>query len=183
MYYSDNIEILGLIDEDFVNYKKPSMVIEFPKCSFKCDKEFGTRICQNGSLASAPRIITSIDTLIDRYMNNPITEAIICQGLEPFDSFDELCALIDYFRKVTKDDIIIYTGYTKEELEASEIYRMAGIKEDKVVTEKISFLTFLKKYDNIIIKYGRYKPFNDPHYDEVLGVDLASDNQYAERIS
>ena len=183
MYYSDYIEILGLIDEDFINYKKPAMVIEFPKCSFKCDKEFGTRICQNGSLASAPRITVSINDLICRYMNNPITEAIVCQGLEPFDSFNELCALIDYFRQATKDDIVIYTGYTKEELEASEIYRMTGINKNKITTEKIPFLTFLKNYDNIIIKYGRYKPFNDPHYDEVLGVNLASDNQYAERIS
>lgn len=183
MYYSNSIEILGLIDEDFINYKKPAMVIEFPKCSFKCDKEFGTRICQNGSLASAPRITISITDLIDRYMNNPITEAIVCQGLEPFDSVDDLFALIDYFRQATKDDIIIYTGYTKEELETSKIYRMTGINENNIKTEKISFLTFLKKYDNIIIKYGRYKPFNDPHYDEVLGVNLASDNQYAERIS
>ena len=30
--------IKGLIDEDFINYKKPSMVIEFPYCNFKCDK-------------------------------------------------------------------------------------------------------------------------------------------------
>jgi len=178
MYYSDYIEILGLIDEDFINYKKPAMVIEFPKCSFKCDKEFGTRICQNGSLASAPCITVSIQDLISRYMNNPITEAIVCQGLEPFDSADNLFALIDYFRQATKDDIVIYTGYTKEELEASEIYRIT-----EIMTEKIPFLTFLKNYDNIIIKYGRYKPFNDPHYDEVLGVNLASDNQYAERIS
>ncbi len=183
MYYSDYIEILGLIDEDFINYKKPAMVIEFPKCSFKCDKEFGTRICQNGSLASAPRIMVSKQELIDRYMNNPITEAIVCQGLEPFDSVEDLFALIDYFREATKDDIVIYTGYTKEELEESQIYRMTGIKEDEITTEKISLLTFLKKYDNIIIKYGRYKPFDSPHYDEVLGVNLASDNQYAERIS
>jgi hypothetical protein len=37
-------------------------------------------------------------------------------------------------------------------------------------------------YKNIIIKYGRYIPNQTPHYDEVLGVYLASDNQYAVRI-
>ena len=37
----------GLIDEDFVNYKKPAMVLEFPYCSFKCDKECGRQVCQN----------------------------------------------------------------------------------------------------------------------------------------
>ena len=37
-------------------------------------------------------------------------------------------------------------------------------------------------FTNIIIKFGRYIPNQKPHYDEVLGVNLASDNQYAERI-
>ena len=27
--------VKGIIDEDFVNYKKPSMVIEFPYCDLK----------------------------------------------------------------------------------------------------------------------------------------------------
>ena len=42
--------VKGIIDEDFINYKKPSMVIEFPYCSFKCDKECGQPVCQNSSL-------------------------------------------------------------------------------------------------------------------------------------
>ena len=46
----------GLIDEDFINYKKPSMVLEFPYCTFKCDKECGRQVCQNSDLASAPNI-------------------------------------------------------------------------------------------------------------------------------
>ena len=40
----------------------------------------------------------------------------------------------------------------------------------------------LRKYPNIIIKYGRYIPDQEPHQDEVLGVRLASNNQYAERM-
>ena len=39
--------VKGIIDEDFVNYKKPVMYIAFPCCSFKCDKENGARYCQN----------------------------------------------------------------------------------------------------------------------------------------
>ena len=35
----------------------------------------------------------------------------------------------------------------------------------------------------IIIKYGRFIPNQQKHYDEILGVYLASDNQYAEKIS
>jgi len=30
-----------LIDEDFVNYKEPSMFIGFPNCTFKCDIDSG----------------------------------------------------------------------------------------------------------------------------------------------
>ena len=37
-------------------------------------------------------------------------------------------------------------------------------------------------YDNIIIKFGRYIPNQQSHFDIVLGVNLASDNQYAERL-
>jgi hypothetical protein len=33
----------------------------------------------------------------------------------------------------------------------------------------------------IIIKYGRYKPNQKMKYDKVLGVNLASDNQFAIR--
>ena len=33
----------------------------------------------------------------------------------------------------------------------------------------------------LVIKYGRYVPDQQPHFDEVLGVNLASDNQYARR--
>jgi len=155
----------GLIDEDFVNYKKPAMVLEFPYCSFKCDKECGRQVCQNSGLATAPTVNIDIYELIIRYLQNPISEAIVCQGLEPFDSWDELKQFIIAVRMKTKDDIVLYTGYTKEELEQKH------------------YLTFLKKYDNIYIKYGRFIPDQDSHYDEVLGVKLASPNQYAERIS
>ena len=49
--------------------------------------------------------------------------------------------------------------------------------------EILNKVTVLKRFPNIIIKFGRYIPNQQPHYDEVLGVNLASDNQYAERIS
>ena len=41
----------------------------------------------------------------------------------------------------------------------------------------------LKKFPNIIVKFGRYKPGQEPHEDEVLGVNLANSEQYAKRIS
>ena len=153
------MKIKGLISEDLVNYKKPSMTIIFPYCTFKC----GEGYCQNSELAKAPIIEMNVNNLVDRYINNPITEAVVMQGLEPFDSWNDLIEFVKQLRESTDDDIVIYTGYYKEE-----------------IADKISLLS---KYKNIIIKYGRYIPDQKKHYDEVLGVYLASENQYAERIS
>ena len=41
----------------------------------------------------------------------------------------------------------------------------------------------LLQYPNIIIKYGRFIPDQKSHYDEILGVELASNNQYARNIT
>jgi hypothetical protein len=60
---------------------------------------------------------------------------------------------------------VIYTGYEEWELLTNPYY------------EKIL------EYDNIVIKYGRFRPGQVPHYDEVLGVKLTSDNQYAKRYN
>lgn len=156
--------IKGLTDEDFVNYKKPSMYIAFPNCDFKCDREAGCSICQNSSLAHEPDIDISFIEIVSRYVKNPITKAVIFGGLEPFDSTWILRLIIE-FRLYTDDEIIIYTGYTEEELQAE------------------GMIETLQQYKNIIIKFGRFVPNQEKHYDEVLGVELASPNQYARRIS
>lgn len=155
--------IKGLTEEDFINYAKPSMFIIFPYCSWKCDKEAGCAICQNSALAHEPNIEISIEEIVKRYINNPISKAIVCGGLEPMDSLPELRALIAEFRKHTNDDIVIYTGY----------------KEDEYSYQ----WSCLEKFGNIIIKFGRFIPNQEKHYDEILGVELASPNQYARRIS
>lgn len=164
--------IKRLVDEDFVNYKKPSMFIAFPSCTFKCEKECGQKICQNSELAQALDIDVSTYEIGNRYLNNPITKAIVIGGLEPFDSWEDLKLLIQRFRQKTNDDIVIYTGYTYDELNHSEPYDLIESK-----------IQWLWQFPNIIIKFGRFIPNQQPHYDEVLGVKLASDNQYARRIS
>lgn len=158
------MKIKGIIFEDFVNYKQPAMTIEFPICKdFKCDKECGQQVCQNSSLVRSPTHDVSIDKIILSYLKNSITNALVCQGLEPFDSKEDLYQLIKMFRKRTNDDIVIYTGYTEEEL--------------------FFEIEFLKRvYNNIIIKFGRFIPNQSNHYDETLGVYLASSNQYAKKI-
>ena len=166
-------------DEDFTSYKKPSMVIGFPSCTFKCERECGCQgMCQNLALVTAPDIETGYESIVDRYLKNPITKAIIMAGLEPFDSFPDLIDLIHYLRVKTKDDIVIYTGYTEEEIKNMQytIHYSWG-------KQNYSYLGEIAKYPNIIIKYGRYKPNEEPHYDDLLGIKLASSNQYAERIS
>lgn len=157
--------IKDIKDEDFANYKKPSMFVIMPYCSFKCDKENGCNLCQNSHLAQEPDRKYSIDELIVRYITNPITKAIVFGGLEPFDSAEDLDCFIHLLRNkyYCKDDVVIYTGYTEEELEDNPYFQN------------------IVQNGNIVIKFGRFRPDQQPHYDEVLGVKLASDNQYARR--
>lgn len=153
------MKIRGLITEDFVNYKKISMTIIYPHCDFKCGAEY----CQNSPLAKSKIYDIDIDETVEKYLNNPITESVVMQGLEPFDSWSDLLLFVEKFRDKSQDDIVIYTGYNKIE-----------------IGDRISIL---KQYNNIIVKFGRYIPNQDKHYDEILGVCLASNNQYAEKIS
>ena len=156
--------VKNIIDEDFTNYKTCSMFIGFPTCTFKCEHECGYKgMCQNTALVNSPDIEVSCREIIKRYLYNPLTSAIVCGGLEPMDSSEDLLELIHELRLFYDDPVIIYTGYYKEEISD--------------IIEK------LKSYTNIIVKFGRFIPNQEKHYDEVLGVFLASDNQYAEIIS
>lgn len=157
------MKIKGIIDCDIVNCKVPCMTIETSKCSFKCDKECGKPVCQNSSLASAKNIDIPINTIMEMYKKNPVTQALCFQGLEPFDTWLDLLECIIRFRTFTNDPIIIYTGYNKNEI--------------------LYYIETLQQYPNIIIKFGRYIPNHNTKYEPLLGVRLASDNQYAEQIS
>ena len=160
------MEIKNLIDEDFVNYIKPSMFIGMPHCTFKCDKECGCNVCQNSDLAKAPTIEIDDEEIIQRYISNPITEAIVFGGLESFDTFKELYGFIKIFREKSNDDIVIYTGYYTDEIK-----------------DKIEELKSVAVDTNIVIKFGRFIP-NKPHrFDDILGVELSSDNQYAKKLA
>lgn len=162
----NTIRLKGIVTEDFVNYKKPSLFLISSICDWKCCKEANIpiTICQNNSLVDKPAKEFNIESIYALYTNNDITKAIVIGGLEPFMQFDEFISLIGYFREHNcNDEIVIYTGYNKTEI------------KDKI--------ELLRQFPNIIIKYGRYVPNNSPHYDEILGVNLISDNQYAEKIS
>ena len=159
------MKLKGIIDYDCTNYKEPVLTLEFPYCDFKCDKLNGCPVCQNSELATEPDIEISLKTIWNLYQQNPLTKGFCCQGLEPLDSVNELLNFIYFIRKTCNcsDPIIIYTGYNKNEV--------------------TKFIYQITQYPNIIIKWGRFIMNQKPHYDPILGVKLASDNQYAEAIN
>jgi hypothetical protein len=156
------MRIKGLNEYDVVNYKKPSMFVIMPSCSFKCDRECGRAVCQNSALASAKEIEIGNMELVNRYINNPLTKAIVFGGLEPLDSWPDLIDFLGLLRYVNNDEVVIYTGYKEEEIRKQ--------------------LKILHDYAPVIVKLGRFMPNCESHFDEILGVDLASPNQYAIRI-
>ena len=85
--------------------------------------------------------------------------------MEPFDSFGEMNNFLLCFQHQfhNQDDIVIYTGYNEDE-----------------ISQEINMIKEI--FSNIIIKFGRYIPNQKSHYDKILGVKLASDNQYAKKI-
>lgn len=174
------MKVKGIIDECFNDYKKPAMYIAFPYCSFKCDKLNGCQVCQNCALAQEPDIEIKKEKIIERYLANPITKAIIFSGLEPFDSVLDVISFIDCLRNKYEcnDDIVIYTGYTEEELKTG-IYE---VKNGFQIFSTSEFYEFICSVPNVIIKYGRFIMNDTPHFDEVLGVNLASHNQYAKEV-
>lgn len=148
----------------FNDYHKTSLLVAFPKCSFKCCTESGISIetCQNCNIAwdkSISKTAEEIITYYDRHYHN----ALILGGLEPLDTEEDMLELIGEFRKTYQDDIVIYTGYYLEEISQN-------------------LLTTLENYGNIIVKIGRFIPNKPSVYDEVLGITLASDNQYAIKL-
>lgn len=158
----NEITIKGIVEEDFTQYKECSMVIMFPTCSFKCEIEAGCKMCQNAELTRSKNITVPTQRIIDRFTNNPISKALVLSGLEPFDSYEDMIKLVQDFRKQCSNTIVIYSGYTKDEI--------------------CKYLPELHRLGNIVIKYGRYVPNQTKHFDDCLGVYLASDNQYSEVI-
>lgn len=156
-----------IVDEDFVNYKKPSMFIGTATCGGKCCIEAGIplSVCQNDELRSSEPIDISLDTLIRRYIDNSLTQAIVFGGLEPFEQIGDVLFFVHGLREEygCNDDVVIYTGYYPHEVEN-------GVE-------------LLRAFPNVIVKYGRFIPDRPHRFDDILGVELASDNQYAERIS
>lgn len=138
------------------------MFIGTISCSGKCciESNLPLTTCQNDEWRSCSILSIQNETLCRRYLSNFLTEAIVFGGLEPFEQFDEIYSFICTLRVQFKcyDPIVIYTGYYPREI----FYALKQLSE----------------FDNIIIKFGRYIPNQPSKFDSLLGVTLASNNQY-----
>lgn len=154
------MKIFDIIDNDITNYKEISMFIVTSKCSMKC----GYENCQNRGLLNQTPITISAAKVIERYLNNKLSTSIVLGGLEPFDTFDDIIELISELRLHCADTVVIYTGYEEDEIKHK--------------------IEILQQFKNIIVKFGRYDINNiQKTYDNILGVILATSNQYAKIIS
>lgn len=158
------MRVKDIVYEDFSNYKKSAMLIGTCFCNWKCCAEMGvdSSICQNEPFAKYPIVDIPDDEIIKRYLDNPLTHAIVFGGLEPMEQFDEMLQFIRSFRKASNDDIVIYTGFYPNEIENE--------------------LNELRRFSNIIVKFGRFKLNGKKHLDEVLGIELVNEEQFAEKI-
>jgi pyruvate-formate lyase-activating enzyme len=122
-------------------------------------------MCQNDEWRSRATVVMDDAELCRRYLANELTSAVVFGGLEPFEQMAELLDFAKTLREdfACDDDIVIYTGYYPGEIQVE--------------------LSRLCCYKNIVVKFGRYIPGSEERYDNVLGVVLSSENQFAERVS
>lgn len=159
------MRVKDIIAEDFLNYKHPAMFIASMKCDWKCCRECGVEnVCQNRELANSPTITVSDVAIYNLYRHSDITKAVVIGGLEPILQIDEVISLIQTFR--SRGEVcpfVIYTGYEPEEIPQE--------------------LEKLRQFYNIIVKFGRYLPNKNTRFDDVLGITLASENQFAMELN
>lgn len=154
------------ITEVFQDYKKAALFLGVCFCDWKCCKESGLPLstCQNYSWSNNEIVEVSFDNIVKRIRDNLLTEAVVIGGLEPVLQMDEVVQLISYIREQgLKNDIVIYTGYYDYEIDDNT-------------------LSTLAKY-NVLMKCGRYIPDKYSYFNNLLGVSLASPNQYVLKLS
>ena len=69
----------------------------------------GKELCQNSPLAKISTKEIDVEKIVEDYLKNELTSAIVFGGLEWMDQFLELLECIEAFRKKTLNDIVIYT--------------------------------------------------------------------------
>lgn len=156
------MKLKQIIDESFGDYKECSMLLVVPSCTFKCEG------CQNKHLMQLPTQEFPDEEIWERFQKNPLTKAIVIGGLEPLDDIMDIAKFI--FIGVTKEmevPLIIYTGY--------DVFDLDGCRPLEM---RILYSAFDLYKAPITVKYGPYIKGRKSVYNEILGVTLASDNQY-----
>ena len=152
-----------IIHEDYANYRLPSMLLGVCYCDFKCCREDKRSYCQNSPILQMPAFEIDDGRLVEEYLANPLTHAVVVAGLEPFYlQTEEVLAFAGRLREKTQDDLVIYTGYYPDEIPL--------------------VLARLRPLGNVVVKFGRFRAGDRPHLDPVLGVELANREQFARRI-
>lgn len=166
----DLFRLVDIKTDDISDYKHTAMLLVFPNCLGKCKN------CQNSKLQKRNKfndIFVTAESIINYYNRLKTHSAIVCAGLEPFDSFYDLKDIFECFvdsAKKPENDFVIYTGYYYDE-----------IKEN--VDELHDYLKRNNKNSlkRLIIKFGRYdetQPNRKGDVNPILGVTLATCNQY-----
>ena len=147
------------------HYYKNGLLVATVSCDWKCLRETNLPldICQNSHTCNMETKTIEVSELVKTFEDNLMSDCVIFAGLEPLLQIEEILNFINAFRETNNEDIVIYTGYNEDEI--------------------LDSLELLKKYNNIIVKFGRFVPDGRVTYDEVLKIKLISENQYAKIIS
>lgn len=168
------IHLIDVATDNVTDYKETSLFLVFPYCSGKCGEE-----CQNKDLRKKEVKEFNTEDIIKFYQSLDTHNAVVCGGLEPWDSFEELKQLVEDFARsssVKPVDFVIYTGYDN----LIKYYfdgRYREVKEDFFDLLQ-TWINYADPSSNLIIKQGKYDINRKTSWhSDVLGVDLATNNQ------
>ena len=106
----DKLRVAGLIEESIVDGPGIRFVIFMQGCPHNC---YG---CHNPDTHDPNGgYDMSIDEIVTKISNNPLIDGVTISGGEPFWQADKLIKLV-YKLKEMKYNILVYSGYTFEEL-------------------------------------------------------------------
>ena len=91
---------------------------------------------------------------------------------------------LSIFAKEYAEALAQTTGMISCITDHDQVVAAAGPGSKEFAGKEISKeLDALRPLGNIVVKFGRFIPNKPSRYDDVLGIELSSDNQFAERIS
>lgn len=166
---SDKIRLIDVKTDDITDFKETSILLVFPFCSGKCGKS-----CHNYKLIGQNNYKEyNINSIVNLYNRCSMHNAVVCAGLEPFDSFDELKLLVKqlFLNRKKSVSLVIYTGYELSEIK-NKVEQLINLVQGYPETSK-------SINNKLFIKFGRYeKDKKEYWYSTFLGVELATSNQY-----